>query len=78
MSEEEEASFVRGSVVTHPITCLSDEIYRQYVLYFIGSETCFWEAYQANQSYEKCCHWLKHRAYEMWLGSCRRRWVEVA
>jgi hypothetical protein len=22
-----------------------------------------WEAYQANQTYENCCRWLKHRAW---------------
>ena len=24
---------------------------------------CLWEVYQANQTYEACCAWLKHRAY---------------
>lgn len=24
---------------------------------------CLWEVYQANQTYENCCRWLKHRAW---------------
>ena len=24
---------------------------------------CLWEVYQASQTYENCCRWLKHRAY---------------
>jgi hypothetical protein len=30
---------------------------------------CLWEAYQADQSYENCCAWLKHRAW-MKLEGC--------
>jgi hypothetical protein len=30
---------------------------------------CLWETYQADQSYENCCRWLKHRAW-MKLEGC--------
>jgi hypothetical protein len=38
MSDEEEASFVRGAVATHPTTGTSDKIYLQHVLASIGVE----------------------------------------
>ena len=38
MSDEEEASFVRGSVATHPTVGISDRIYLQHVLASIGVE----------------------------------------
>jgi hypothetical protein len=34
--------------------------------------TCLWEAYQADQSYENCCRWLKHRAYLLYMDFCWR------
>lgn len=33
-------------------------------------QLCLWEVYQANQTYENCCKWLKHRA---WTKSGWRR-----
>jgi len=36
--EEEEASFVRGMVATHPTVGISDKIYLQHVLASIGVE----------------------------------------
>jgi hypothetical protein len=38
MTDEEEASFVRGSVATHPTVGMSDRIYLQYILASIGGE----------------------------------------
>ena len=29
---------------------------------------CLWEAYQADQTYENCCRWLKHRAWMKGAG----------
>jgi len=38
MTDEEEHSFIRSSVATHPTEGLSDRIYLQYVLASIGVE----------------------------------------
>lgn len=29
----------------------------------VSPALCLWEAYQQRPTYEKCCRWLKHRAY---------------
>jgi hypothetical protein len=38
MSEEDEASYIRGSVATHPVAGLSDKLYLIHVLASIGVE----------------------------------------
>jgi hypothetical protein len=30
-----------------------------------------WNEYQADQTFEKCCRWLKHRAYAKLAGRCQ-------
>lgn len=35
---------------------------------FCYEPVCYWGLYQADQSYENCCHWLKHRAWMKGAG----------
>ena len=36
------------------------------------TKRCFWDDYQADQSFENGCRWMKHRAYMRSEGGCRK------